>query len=769
MFNRWIKKLGNRSQTGKQEQGGNQQEPQESSDGVGAQGDNQQQLPEINDSIEDQERGDNQWESQEIADVSDVSEGMDGYRLTVTHEGATAFEVDDPLVRLVFNHGSFLPESKAYYETQEAGLLRFIDAVTEAGRVHPELALQYAAWQRDPRKGKGNRSQTPWVLAALSALPECVAHPRYQELVAKCIVRPDDALNIIQASTVYLGDNQLPFQLKAGIACGLESMSDYQLAKYANTRLNLLPERREKSPENALPESATTAQELVPVQSEEQKIKKRTLRFVDVLGICKHYLSPRLFAVYRYLHAPTRQQPELLPVLEQHLPLLSAQKQVRVSPPQEISEVEVWFRRALGARMTMEQIFSATGMSSGERKQLRLLLAPPEEGPKEDGEEDRKPDGEHGSLELLQQHEIKKRDIRAEIWKNLFIARVADENNSEKMLPFLGDIAFMRNLRGMYQSGVPVSAMVQEAGHRRFAGLWPFQILSAANALGKRSTRGGKKYSAEPCPQVYPVMDTIFERAALNMLPRKQDGTLYKVLGLADTSGSMDVRVGSQNSTATCMDVAVSFSVAFSYSTRTSEFGGLAGTWGTTFYPEIAHSGAGPTDLARQVHISSGGGGGGTQVFGSMIALMNWLLEHPESPRPEVLVILSDMQFHPPASIDPGQLRILPTRYQNIINSPAFKEMPPLAAAIVLYREIFGSEISLVLWNLATYEGSPVPSKMDRVLMLSGFDTNSFQIMEQWLRAGSPGSAMPATPIAPGEAGTSGSSFEAVLAALRQY
>jgi len=56
---------------------------------------------------------------------------------------------------------------------------------------------------------------------------------------------------------------------------------------------------------------------------------------------------------------------------------------------------------------------------------------------------------------------------------------------------------------------------------------------------------------------------------------------------------------------------------------------------------------------------------------------------------------------------------------------------------------------------------------MDRVLLLSGFDANSLRTIEQWLRAGSPGSAMPtAQQSAP--AG-SGSSFEAVLAALRRY
>ena len=63
-----------------------------------------------------------------------------------------------------------------------------------------------------------------------------------------------------------------------------------------------------------------------------------------------------------------------------------------------------------------------------------------------------------------------------------------------------------------------------------------------------------------------------------------------------------------------------------------------------------------------------------------------------------------------------------------------------------------------------------MPSSMERVLMLSGFDANSFHTIEQWLRAGSPGTALPMTPEAvSADSGQSNSSFEAVLAVLRRY
>jgi hypothetical protein len=152
-----------------------------------------------------------------------------------------------------------------------------------------------------------------------------------------------------------------------------------------------------------------------------------------------------------------------------------------------------------------------------------------------------------------------------------------------------------------------------------------------------------------------------------------------------------------------------------------------------------------------------------------MLDLMAWLVERPHVPRPEVLVVLSDMQFHPPATLGKNELELVPAKFRKLIERPEFKNMPPLASAIVLYREIIGSEVSLILWNLAAYSGSPVPSGMDRVLMLSGFDTNSFKIIANWLNAGSPGTAMPVDKTKSVAGGDSGSSFEAVLEQVRQY
>jgi hypothetical protein len=46
-----------------------------------------------------------------------------------------------------------------------------------------------------------------------------------------------------------------------------------------------------------------------------------------------------------------------------------------------------------------------------------------------------------------------------------------------------------------------------------------------------------------------------------------------------------------------------------------------------------------------------------------------------------------------------------------------------------------------VLWNLAAYDASPTPSGMDHVLLLAGFDANSFKHVKTWQDAGGPGGA----------------------------
>src|SRR5262249_25341408 len=155
---------------------------------------------------------------------------------------------------------------------------------------------------------------------------------------------------------------------------------------------------------------------------------------------------------------------------------------------------------------------------------------------------------------------------------------------------------------------------------------------------------------------------------------------------LSDVSGSMGVKLGGKQSSTTCMDAALSFSTAFSFTMRTEQSGGLAGTWDNSVHLIQPRLDDRASTIFRKVQAS--GGWGGTQIFGSIMALIDWLLAHPKVTRPEALVILSDMQFHPAAQLDSWSLRSLPPRYQQALKKPEFKVVPPLAAALVLYREL---------------------------------------------------------------------------------
>ena len=60
-----------------------------------------------------------------------------------------------------------------------------------------------------------------------------------------------------------------------------------------------------------------------------------------------------------------------------------------------------------------------------------------------------------------------------------------------------------------------------------------------------------------------------------------------------------------------------------------------------------------------------------------------------------------------------------------------FTNVPPLEVALRIYRQMFGA-VDVVLWNLAAYAPVPVPSDMEGVLLVSGFDTNTFSQVETW-------------------------------------
>jgi hypothetical protein len=136
-------------------------------------------------------------------------------------------------------------------------------------------------------------------------------------------------------------------------------------------------------------------------------------------------------------------------------------------------------------------------------------------------------------------------------------------------------------------------------------------------------------------------------------------------------------------------------------------------------------------DFAERVR--GGAGWGSTQVAGSVVSLISILLTEKRRPRPRTLYFFSDMQFHPPELQTLPQRTVLGAELQKLFQP----NVPPLLAAIRAYRHLIGP-VDVVLWNLAAYDAAPLPSKMEGVMMLAGFDANSFRHVETWQNAGSP-------------------------------
>src|SRR5262245_10336165 len=99
--------------------------------------------------------------------LSDVVGALTG---AATHEGAAAFDLsaDDPLTHLVFNKGATL-FTDTCYRTQAEELASYARALLAAERHERGFGWKFAAYMRDPRRGKGNRIQGTIAPAILSA------------------------------------------------------------------------------------------------------------------------------------------------------------------------------------------------------------------------------------------------------------------------------------------------------------------------------------------------------------------------------------------------------------------------------------------------------------------------------------------------------------------------------------------------------------------------------------------------------------------------
>ncbi|MEZ4460508.1 MAG: hypothetical protein R3E66_12440 [bacterium] len=123
-------------------------------------------------------------------------------------------------------------------------------------------------------------------------------------------------------------------------------------------------------------------------------------------------------------------------------------------------------------------------------------------------------------------------------------------------------------------------------------------------------------------------------------------------------------------------------------------------------------------------------GWGGTQVFGAVMHLIEWLKENRDVRPPDCLWFFSDMQFHPAAAAQGAVANEMAGLAKRL--GVGVKNVAPLEAALEIYRQMFGPVDVTSAGTTSPCAPVPVPSDMEGVLLVSGFDTNTFSQVETW-------------------------------------
>lgn len=319
----------------------------------------------------------------------------------------------------------------------------------------------------------------------------------------------------------------------------------------------------------------------------------------------------------------------------------------------------------------------------------------------------------------------------------------------------LPDMAFKQYVRAMHQAALSVEFLCEEANRRRFAGLWPHQVYAgyqaAMNGVARTSPHGkwrsGAVFARAAAPEIAPVFEVILGRVADTLLPASPS------LGIADISGSMfGAKLGGEKSSCNVGDAACVLAGLMAKRL------GYAATFSDEIYIEDLKARTPVMEFATNLRNSQGWGS--TQVAGSVVDLIVQLLAAPARRRPRTLYFFSDMQFHPPAEHLLHNAAKVPAEARGFFTP----HTPPLLGAIHAYRALLGP-VDVVLWNLAAYDNAPLPSNMEGVMMLAGFDANSFRHVTAWQEAGSPATPEKTT----GAVATVARDPEAELAYIRGF
>jgi hypothetical protein len=543
-----------------------------------------------------------------------------------THEGATKYDISNPLLDLTFTKGAVLFQD-GFYQSQQDEIKAFIDALLKAEGFEEGFGWKYGAYMRDPKHGKGNRIQGSVVPAVLAAKhPEAIDLVR--EYVVKCLShRPDDLVSFVShfenLGLCPIQDISVP--VRESIAEALETFSDYQLLKYSKSQASRTETRKTVR-------KIKTEDDLVIQDGQTPK----TLRLVDVMGLCRKQLSPRMKAIYKVLHSPTRERD----VLMQQWPAFAMQRAAFKGKDLSI------FNDQFGSAITLSiaQALSNFGNTK-------------------------------------------------ETWQSLL---------KDNMVP---DLAFVLNIRNMAKAGFTPEDILTHAQNRKFHGIWPHQIYAGYKALKEGSTR--KDFTAQPYPEYVDVFEELLVHTVKDSIPE------LRGLGFGDVSGSMSMSV-SKMSSLDLMDIS---KVLCACVATTS---GYAATFSDNGYIASVEGYKGPFDLVMNAPAMKKGLGS-TQVYGAVMDTIQYIRKNDLEPF-KILYFFSDMQFHPPATGG---------------TSMWGKEHAPLELALKNWQEAFESDPPLVvLWNLSSYEGSPLMCDYPGVAMVSGYDANVFKHLKAWTENG---------------------------------
>ena len=170
------------------------------------------------------------------------------------------------------------------------------------------------------------------------------------------------------------------------------------------------------------------------------------------------------------------------------------------------------------------------------------------------------------------------------------------------------------------------------------------------------------------------------------------------ILPLVDVSGSMSCPAGGRNSKSvtTCLDVAVSLGL-YCADKNTGKFKDTFLTFSGA--PELVHLKGNIVQKAFQMNSSSWG------MYTDLVAAMNKILSVARSSKvsqeemPDILLIMSDMQFDQCASFDDSAMRMIERKFTD-----AGYQLP-----------------KIVFWNLNSHDNAPVKYDKRGVALVSGF------------------------------------------------